>query len=283
MAAAADLSRLLGVGVERVEPVVGGGYTAAERLRLHLADGTTAFAKVATEPLSAEAIGQEIAALRVLGPQPFLPRLLAAGDGVLVLEDLGHARWPPPWATGDVDRVLATMAEVAATRVPGLPTIEEHRPWVLRQWRGVEVDPLVGLGVDRGWLARALPVLRAIDDAAAFDGDDLLHMDLRSDNLCLLPDRVVVVDWNGACRGPGDLDLVCWAPSLALEGGPHPWELLPDADVAHVSLIAGYFAQRSPLPPIPGLPRVRPFQQAQLRVALPWVARVLDLGEPFRR
>lgn len=282
MAAAADLSPLLGVEVERVEPVIGGGYTAAERLRLHLVDGTTAFAKVATEPLSAEAIAQETVSYRLLGDQQYLPRLLAADDGVLVVEDLGHARWPPPWEPGDVDRVLATMADVAATRAPGLPTIEEHRPWVLRQWREVDVDGLVGLGVDRAWLARALPVLLAVDAAASFEGDDLLHLDLRSDNLCLLPERVVVVDWNGACRGPGPLDLVCWAPSLTLEGGPQPWELLPGADPAHVSLIAGYFAQRSPLPPIPGLPRVRPFQQAQLRVALPWVARVLDLGDPFR-
>ena len=32
--------------------------------------------------------------------------------------------------------------------------------------------------------------------------------------------------------------------------------------------------------PVPGLPRLRPFQQAQLRVTLAWAARRLDLPPP---
>jgi hypothetical protein len=40
-------------------------------------------------------------------------------------------------------------------------------------------------------------------------------------------------------------------------------------------MAAGYFAQRSPLPTIPDAPFVRPFQLAQLRVSLPWFARLV--------
>jgi hypothetical protein len=69
---------------------------------------------------------------------------------------------------------------------------------------------------------------------------------------------------------------VCWAPSLSLEIGTPPWELAPDAAVHHVAMATGYFAQRSPLPTIPDAPFVRPFQLAQLRVCLPWFARLVE-------
>jgi hypothetical protein len=61
-------------------------------------------------------------------------------------------------------------------------------------------------------------------------------------------------------------------------------ELLPlreshmDASVAG---IAGYFADKAWRPPIPGVPRVRSFQRAQLKVSLAWAARRLALPEPI--
>jgi len=83
---------------------------------------------------------------------------------------------------------------------------------------------------------------------------------------------------NLACTGNGAFDVVCWLPSLHLEGGLAPWEVLPDAgDLAAV--IAGFFASRAGLPPPSGAPTVREFQRAQ--ACLPWAARELGLPAPF--
>jgi thiamine kinase-like enzyme len=38
-------------------------------------------------------------------------------------------------------------------------------------------------------------------------GKDLLHIDLRSDNICFAGDRTLLIDWNLACHGNGLLDL----------------------------------------------------------------------------
>lgn len=107
-----------------------------------------------------------------------------------------------------------------------------------------------------------------------------MHFDVRSDNLCLLDDRTVLLDWNMLCCGNPEIDQVFFAQTITMEGGPAPWELLPRADPALVAVVAGFFADRAPGPPIPAAPRIRPLQLAQLRACLPWAARVLGLPTP---
>jgi hypothetical protein len=68
-------------------------------------------------------------------------------------------------------------------------------------------------------------------------------------------------------------------PSLRLEGGPQPWEVLPDAR-GLATVVAGFFAARAGLPPPAGAPAVRDFQLRQLEVALPWAARELGQAAP---
>ena len=75
------------------------------------------------------------------------------------------------------------------------------------------------------------------------------------------------------------------APSVAVQGGPEPAELLarsrigraapPDALAAVVCAVAGYFTERSLRPEPPGLPTVRRFQAAQGEVARHWLATLL--------
>ena len=110
-------------------------------------------------------------------------------------------------------------------------------------------------------------------------GEAFLHLDVRSDNLCLQEGRAVLVDWNFAHVGNPLLDVVGWLPSLKLEGGPDPWELVPDSQ-GFAALLAGYFASRAGLPPPATAPRVREFQRRQAEIALPWAARELGLPPP---
>jgi SAM-dependent methyltransferase len=95
----------------------------------------------------------------------------------------------------------------------------------------------------------------------------------------VLPDRVVLVDWNCAVRGNGALDVAFLAPSLRLEGGPLPEETLPGG-AALAAVVSGFFACRAGRPVIPEAPRARWIQLRQLRIALPWAARVLGLPAP---
>jgi aminoglycoside phosphotransferase (APT) family kinase protein len=203
----------------------------------------------------------------------------------LILEDLSRALWPPPWDDAGVAAVLATLEDVAVTPPP------EHVPEVLGTaygasfrsgWDAVVADPepLLRLGASsRYWLDAHVETLRAAAHAAPVEGDALLHMDVRSDNLCLRGGRAILVDWNLAARGNPLLDVAFWLPALALESGKPPHEVAP-ATAPFAACVAAFFACRAGLPPPPTAPTVREFQLAQLGVALPWAARVLDLPPP---
>jgi hypothetical protein len=259
-----------------------GGYAEnTAKWRVELDDGRRVFAKHALDDLAAGWLRDEHRVYAAVSA-PFLPQLVAWRDGerpLLVLEDLGEAHWPPPWRDGDVDAVLAALELVAATPPPaGVPELEELREW-LDGWAMVAEDPqpLLSTGLcSRAWLDHALPRLREAVADCDLSGDDLLHLDVRSDNICLDDGRVVLVDWNHASAGNGLLDVVAWLPSLHLEGGPEPWDIVSDSH-GLAALIAGYFASRAGLPVPPTAPRVRPFQLAQAEIAVPWAARELGL------
>lgn len=246
-----------------------------------LASGRTAFVKAAVDEPTADWLRREHRVYEAIRA-PFLPRLIAFHDvdgrPLLVLEDLSAARWPPPWSAGDVDAVRMALDEIHATSPPrGLPRLEE----VLETggWAVVAAAPaaFLSLGlVSAGWLDRALPLLVAAEAAAQLDGAALLHLDIRSDNLCLRDGRTILVDWNHACLGNPVIDVAFWLPSLQNEGGPPPETLLPDAPGAS-AVVSGFFAARAGLPPIPTAPGVRRVQLAQLRAALPWAVRALAL------
>ena len=141
-------------------------------------------------------------------------------------------------------------------------------------------EPLLATALcSPAWLDQALPTLVQASEQADLGGGDLLHFDVRSDNLCFVAGRALLIDWNLACSGNGRFDVAFWLPSLRLEGGPEPWEVLPDAG-ALAAAVAGFFAARAGLPAPSGAPTVRDFQRAQAAVALPWAARELGLPTP---
>ena len=207
------------------------------------------------------------------------------GTVLLAIEDLSMAEWPPPWSRDRIDAVLTTLAAIrAATPPAGLPRLEERRDEVVG-WPQVCDDPglLLSVGVcSRAWLELALPDLLRASREVELDGRELLHLDVRSDNLCFKGATALLVDWNLACVGDGRFDVAFWLPSLRLEGGPQPWEVLPGAG-ALAAAVAGFFAARAGLPVPSGAPTVRAFQRRQLEVALPWAAQELGLTPPGER
>lgn len=272
--------------------VEGRGYTGALRLVARFEDGKTAFVKCATAPNTANWIGREQRVYEALGPQLFLPALLGTGDDgtpdaypFLLLEDLTDCVWPPPWNDRRLEAVWSALQQVSAWRGPLLGELGsaqadfDNGPG----WARVQNDPVpfLSLGLcSAAWLNTHLPALMYAADNAPLAGDALLHLDVRSDNLCFRPDgSAVLVDWNWASRGNAQTDIACFLPSLTVEGGPLPDSLLPDAG-GFAARLAGWWAASAGLPTPPGAsPHLRPLQKAQLIVALAWAARSLKLGE----
>jgi hypothetical protein len=250
-----------------------GGFTPAERWSLDLADGRRVFAKRATRDWLADALRAEYRTLGLFDAD-FRCEVVGWQDGerpLLVLEDLREAHWPPPWRPGDVDRVLATLERMWALPAEGLPSAEDVRT-IMSGWRQIATDPsaFLRLGIaSPRWVSGCVPVLRDAADAVSYRGGAFLHMDVRSDNLCLQGERVVLVDWNWAVRGPAELDLACWLPSLRLEGGPLPDQVAPGLG-GYAAAVASYFATAAAQPPVPDSPRLRQAQLDQLKVALPF-------------
>ena len=274
------VSDLLGRRVVSLKAIESRGYAAAYHAVAELEDGLTVFVKAGAEPVTSEFLREEIRFYRSF-QAPFMPRFHGADDGdppVLVIEDLRNGRWPPPWDGDAVNAVRTTLDAVVASAPP--EWVEPvDREWLAGGWAEIERDPepFLATGMrSREWLEASLPVLREAAESAAVEGDALLHLDVRSDNICLTERGAVLVDWNLACLGNPELDVAAWLPSLRLEGGPEPEEILTDGG-GFAAVLAGFFASRVGLPPPPTAPKVREIQWAQLEVALAWASRELDL------
>jgi hypothetical protein len=283
---AAELARVLGAPPVSHVRVESGGYgRVSAHWRVELADGRRLFVKQALTDDAAEWVGRERRFYEAVAGR-FLPRYFGGQDGEdsvwIALEDLMDADWPPPWTDDGIAAVLAALEAVRATPPPEwLPSLEAMRDEIVG-WPRVADDPgpflSTGLG-SRAWLDGVLPALVEAAERCELGGDELLHLDVRSDNLCLVDGRALLFDWNLACVGNARFDVAFWLPSLRLEGGPEPWEVLPDAGPL-AAAVAGFFAVRAGLPPPAGAPTVREFQRAQAEVALPWAARELSLRLP---
>ena len=258
-----------------------GGYSTADRFAVELADGRSVFVKSAAAPNLAEWLRREHEVYESLEGS-FIPRLEGwDDDGVrplLAIEDLSGADWEVRWDDARVGAVLEAVAEIAASAPPpNTPTVRESHAEMWLRWQVVADDPgpFLSLGLrDERWLERALPDLLAVAERAPVEGGELVHFDVRSDNLCFRDGKAVLVDWNWCSVANSATDLAAWAPSVAVEGGPPPWQVLPGhGELA--GFMAGIWAAVAGLPPPETAPTVREVQRRQLAVALDWVDREL--------
>ncbi len=266
------------------------GYTSAFRRRAELdvpLDGAhTVFVKAAVDGRTALWLRREQLVYDHVRAPFVASRLAWDDDGdrpLLVLEDLGTDGWPPPWTP---EQVTAACRAVAELREIAAPTGIKPATWLREQFGGwAEIlgapDQFLRTRIaSAAWLVRWGPDLAAAESAAELDGDRLIHLDLRGDNIWASRNRAVLVDWNWALRGNPDLDLAGWLPALAAEGGPAPWELSSGLG-ALAALVAARFGDRAGAPPSPGSrPGLRDMQRALGAVALAWACRELGLPPP---
>lgn len=307
-----EVATLLGSPVARAERVFG-GFTPSATFRMRLRDGRRAFLK-ATYPLAKDSavlwkLEEEQHIYETLGAylRPWAPAyhgaVRAEGWHALVLEDLGPQTMPP-WSLAKVRACARSYAAFHASTygkpLPRRLSRIEHQDFAMFWDRLASSGDLRGtasLATRRAdeaeeWLDVALPVLRAksallLKLRPPFS---LMHFDTRSDNIRLQARLLRMFDWNFACVGPHELDVVAFAQTIAAEGGPEPERFVAEYDLllplrpvaleAALAGVAGYFADRAWRPAQPGLPRLRPWQRTQLTVMLAWCARHFDLPEP---
>ena len=272
-----------------------GGFSPGVASRLVAADGRRVFVKAVSAVPNRDAPRfhrREARIAAALPPEAPVPRLLwtydEGGDGwvLLAFEDVEGRHPTIPWQPDELDRVVEALEALSISLTPSpvsgdvAQTVES---WLMRNgqgWNRMLEDPLPGR--DEWSIKHAVELARLEGAApAAARGDTLLHFDTRADNLLLTVDKVCVVDWPHAVLGQPWVELVTFAPSVAMQGGPQPEELLmrhasaraadPDAITAFVAAIAGYFTFQSLLPPPPGLPTLRQFQAAQGEIARRWL------------
>jgi aminoglycoside phosphotransferase (APT) family kinase protein len=276
----------------RVEQAVTrpGGFSPGLAATLELTNGRRVFAKAVgpePNPDSADMHRDEARIAETLPPEAPAPRFcFSVDDGgwvALVFEHVDGHEPELPWRAEELERVLEALTALAAALTPApieAPPIAEHFDELFHGWRSLEAP-------EDEWAAAHLGELRGLEAhwAEAAVGDTLLHCDVRADNMLLTPERVVLVDWPHACLGAPWIDLLAFLPSVAMQGGPHPWELWTRHPVSRevppellqpvLAALAGFFAHRSTLPAPPGLPTLRPFQAGQGREALAWLKRSL--------
>jgi aminoglycoside phosphotransferase (APT) family kinase protein len=277
-----------------------GGFSPGVAARVCCANGTRWFVKAASADVNPDAPRlhrQEASVLADLDPliaagQLPVPRLRGTAEHgpwfALVLDDVAGHQPTLPWQDGQLGLVLQALDRLAEALTPAPVTVPDIATYLgtdFSGWRTLSRTPRD----DRidPWSRVRLAELADLEATWAVHaaGSTLLHADIRADNLLLSGDGVMVVDWPHASRGAAFADLVFFAPSVAMQGGPEPAALLarsragraaqPGALVAVVCAVAGYFTERSLRPPPPGLPTVRRFQAAQGEITRRWLATLL--------
>jgi Ser/Thr protein kinase RdoA (MazF antagonist) len=277
-----------------------GGFSPGVAARVACADGSRYFVKAVSAEVnrrSVEIHRQEREVLTALEPVILasdlpVPRLRGSVDldswVALILDDVDGRHPAEPWNRRELSRVTAALDRLARALTPSpiaVPAIGEMYARAFTGWRRFAQSPSPD-GLDP-WSRARLGDLAALEAtwAAHAAGDTLLHTDVRADNILLTGDEVVIVDWPHACRGAAFVDHVFFAPSVAIQGGPEPADLLAmsaagrSADsqqlAAMVCALGGYFTYQSLRPPPAGLPTLRAFQAAQGEVTRRWLARLL--------
>ncbi len=275
-----------------------GGFSPGVAARLRLADGRRVFVKAVSHQANPHSPAVHRREARIAAALPGsvpTPRFLWSyddGDWVAIgFEDIDGLTPVTPWNPDELRRVLDAVTRLVESVTPSpiaVETIAERLHDLFQGWRTLHAaahtggDELVGVP---DWARCNIERLAALESewSEASAGETLLHFDLRADNILLTADRVLVVDWPHASLGAGWMELLQILPSIAMQGGPQPWEIFDShplgrhaperAVTAVLAAVAGYFVRPSRMPAPPGLPTLRAFQRDQGIPAVEWLMR----------
>jgi hypothetical protein len=266
-----------------------GGFSPGLAARLRTSDGRRCFVKAVSEHANPDTPGihrREAQVVAALPPEAPVPRLLWTYDEggwvALGFTDIDGRMPAQPWRDIELNLVvdgLQRLHEVLTPSPVDSSTAAEALATRIRGWDELQATQATGLD---SWSARNLKRLVELEASAPAmsSGQTLLNFDVRADNILIAGDKVYFVDWPWVRIGHPFVEWLALAPSVHMQGGPRPDELLrrvplgdvrPGAIDAVLASMTGYFLAYSRRPPPPGIPTVRAFQAAQGRVALAWL------------
>lgn len=286
---------VLGSPVAGTVPATG-GYSPGVTDSLFCADGRSAFLKASHPSLNPDSPGllrSELRALRAIPAGLPIAALLDAfdegADGwvAVLLERVPGVQAPLPWTDTTIEAALASLAELVGALTPapvgGFGGAGDALAPLMTLW-----PELAGVDDLDPWCAARLPALDAAGcrALATVDGDTLLHLDLRADNLMLREDgRLIIVDWAWAARGAAWVDPALLAIEFISSAAPEvdadawieyvagAYRVATDSIVDLLAGILGFFERTGRLPDPPGLPTLRDFQRFQAAALRRWLRR----------
>lgn len=265
-----------------------GGWSPGSADRLLLADGSRVFVKAASTEVNEATVAMHrreaavLAALDGLGIAPSPLGEVEAGPWfALLVEDL-PGRHPDPADPADTEAVLDAVAALPDPVPSAVPPAEADARAELAEGAADWHRLLEAGGADTvpgGEPAARRIAAIAVGAGDAVDGTGLVHLDLRIDNVLVLPDGSArIVDWPNAVRGSRWFDALTYLLDVRRYGGradlsAHP--VTADVPAEHVDAavagLAGYFFRAALRPEPAGMAGIRAFQRLQGEVVLEWL------------
>ncbi|TDW96372.1 phosphotransferase family enzyme [Dinghuibacter silviterrae] len=262
------------------------GLSAALRYSVQFEDNSRVFVKAATDDDTEEWLRTEHFVLSSLR-ESFIPHVIGWVDTppVLISQDLSHAYWPAShggttWRAGDMELLLDGLKVLSS--VPAPPGLQELQNRKTSIWSRIAGDPeaLLRLKIcPESWLEQSIDALIKAEVSLDVTGEQLVHGDVRSDNICFLDGQIVFVDWSHASRGYGRHDLATLLPTLHLEGGPAPYLVMPDGGGEAAMGCAGHIYRLSADRQMPDW--LKNVFKRLIAIELQWAAQCLELDAPF--
>ena len=274
------------------------GFSPGSADRVYAANGKSAFVKAVNRGRNPDTVDlhrRELEVLQTLPDSVSVPRLLGSFDDgewvALVIECVDGVHPSAPPSRAEIWAVLSAVAALPAVRANSgwavFPRATQELAAAFESWTSIRRE---------GW-SESLPVgacdrldelqRLAAGAARAVDGDHLVHLDLRSDNV-LLDDggRAWLVDWPWASVGVRWLDGLTFLLDARLNGSDvdaeeiiasHPLFALAPADGINAVLsgLTSYFLAEAQRPAPENMPTLRAFQREEGLAGLSWLAQRL--------
>lgn len=272
------------------------GFSPGSADRVRTAAGHRAFVKAVhrdRNPAAFDLHSREIEVMAALPRAVHAPALLGSysADGwmALILEDI-EGRHPGAALDGtDVGPVLdalATFSAITAAELVALgdlPRAADEFRSDAAGWSELEADGV--LGDLPGWVQTSFDRLRAAawDAAAAAEGDVLLHLDCRADNVLVdQAGTAWIIDWPWASIGARWIDGLLYLLDARLRGETvdadarlrtHPlFDGVTAAQIdAVLAAVTGSFFNNARRPAPPNMPTLREFQRSEALAGAAWL------------
>ena len=264
------------------------GLSSALRFSVQLENNLSVFVKAATDEQTEQWLRNEHLVLS-RRERKFMPHIIGWLDQpgirpVLIMDDLSKAYWPAShagvtWRKGDFDKLFDGLKELSSFKTE--LTVREMKNQRTSIWSEIANYPTTFVSLrlcSEQWLKNSTGALIEAERKFDVTGDRLVHGDVRSDNICFVDSQIIFVDWSHAARGNGLHDLATLLPTLYLEGGPDPYQIMPDGG-SEASLGCAMLIRR--LVEDHSMPQwLKNVFKKLIAIKLEWAANCLGLDKP---